>query len=106
MVALWAIVLLAAYLQRQAGLSTVGEAHLLAVDWLGWICYLFDKLEFTGKMRSIHQTPCCSQTHENADKMFTAFSQRPQSTVGPSRFEIGPGPLGIPEKPPRLPEYL
>jgi len=43
-VALWAIVLLAAYLQRQAGLSTVGEAHLLAVDWLGWICYLFDKL--------------------------------------------------------------
>ena len=44
MVALWAIVLLAAYLQRQAGLSTVGEAHLLAVDWLGWICYLFDKL--------------------------------------------------------------
>jgi hypothetical protein len=26
-------------LQRQAGLSTVGEAHLLAVDWLGWICY-------------------------------------------------------------------
>jgi len=35
----WAIVLLAAYLQRQAGLSTVGEAHLLAVDWLGWICY-------------------------------------------------------------------
>ena len=45
MVALWAIVLLAAYLQRQAGLSTVGEAHLLAVDWLGWICYLFDKLE-------------------------------------------------------------
>ncbi len=44
-VALWAIVLLAAHLQRQAGLSTVGEAHLLAVDWLGWICYLFDKLE-------------------------------------------------------------
>ena len=23
----------------------MGEAHLLAVDWLGWICYLFDKLE-------------------------------------------------------------
>jgi hypothetical protein len=23
----------------------VGEAHLLAVDWLGWICYLLDKLE-------------------------------------------------------------
>jgi hypothetical protein len=43
-VALWAIVLLATHLQRQAGLSTVGEAHLLAVDWLGWICYLFDKL--------------------------------------------------------------
>ena len=38
-VALWAIVLLTAHLQRQAGLSTVGEAHLLAVDWLGWICY-------------------------------------------------------------------
>ena len=28
-----------AYQQRRAGLSTVGEAHLLAVDWLGWICY-------------------------------------------------------------------
>jgi hypothetical protein len=40
-VALWAIVLLAAYLQRQAGLSTVGEAHLLAVDWLDWFCYKF-----------------------------------------------------------------
>ena len=25
--------------QGQAGLSTVGVAHLLAVDWLGWICY-------------------------------------------------------------------
>ena len=25
--------------QGQTGLSTVGEAHLLAVDWLGWICY-------------------------------------------------------------------
>ena len=24
----------------------MGEAHLLAVDWLGWICYLFDKWEF------------------------------------------------------------
>jgi len=31
---------LIAYLQRQAGLSTVGAAHLLVVDWLGWICYL------------------------------------------------------------------
>ena len=27
--------------QGQAGLSTVGVAHLLAVDWLGWICYLY-----------------------------------------------------------------
>jgi len=26
--------------QGQAGLSTVGVAHLLAVDWLGWVCYL------------------------------------------------------------------
>jgi len=25
--------------QGQAGLSTVGAAHLLAVDWLGWFCY-------------------------------------------------------------------
>ena len=25
--------------QGQAGLSTVGAAHLLAVDWLGWLCY-------------------------------------------------------------------
>ena len=31
---------LIAYQQRRAGLSTVGEAHLLAVDWLGWVCYL------------------------------------------------------------------
>ena len=31
---------LIAYQQRRAGLSTVGEAHLLAVDWLGWFCYL------------------------------------------------------------------
>ena len=45
-VALWAIVLLVTYQQRQAGLSTVGEAHSLAVDWLGWVCYLLDKLEF------------------------------------------------------------
>ena len=37
---------LIAYQQRRAGLSTVGEAHLLAVDWLGWVCYLPDKLEF------------------------------------------------------------
>ena len=26
-------------------LSMVGEAHSLAVDWLGWICYMLDKLE-------------------------------------------------------------
>ena len=26
-------------------LSMVGVAHLLAVDWLGWVCYLLDKLE-------------------------------------------------------------
>ena len=45
-VALWAIVLLVTYQQRQAGLSTVGEAHSLAVDWLGWVCYLLDKQEF------------------------------------------------------------
>ena len=32
--------------QGQTGLSTVGVAHLLAVDWLGWVCYLPDKLEF------------------------------------------------------------
>jgi hypothetical protein len=25
--------------QGQTGLSTVGVAHSLAVDWLGWICY-------------------------------------------------------------------
>jgi hypothetical protein len=37
---------LAAYQQKRARLSTVGEAHLLAVDWLGWICYLLDKLKF------------------------------------------------------------
>ena len=24
--------------QGQTGLSTVGVAHSLAVDWLGWIC--------------------------------------------------------------------
>ena len=28
------------YQQGQSGLSTVGAAHLLAVDWLGWVCYL------------------------------------------------------------------
>ena len=39
-VALWAIVLLAAHLQRQAELSTVGEAHSLAVDWLDYFYYL------------------------------------------------------------------
>ena len=27
--------------QGQSGLSTVGAAHSLAVDGLGWICYLF-----------------------------------------------------------------
>ena len=26
--------------QGQLGLSTVGAAHLLAVDCLGWVCYL------------------------------------------------------------------
>ena len=26
--------------QGQSGLSTVGAAHLFAVDWLGWVCYL------------------------------------------------------------------
>ncbi|RGD04362.1 hypothetical protein DW664_01790 [Lachnospiraceae bacterium AM25-11LB] len=26
--------------QGQSGLSTVGEAHSLAVDWLGWVWYL------------------------------------------------------------------
>ena len=26
--------------QGQTGLSTVGAAHSLAVDWLGWVCYL------------------------------------------------------------------
>ena len=26
--------------QGQLGLSTVGAAHLLAVDWLDWVCYL------------------------------------------------------------------
>ncbi|MFR2373323.1 MAG: hypothetical protein ACLS8T_37735, partial [Anaerobutyricum sp.] len=25
--------------QGKAGLSTVGEAHSLAVDWIGWVCY-------------------------------------------------------------------
>ncbi|MEI3139478.1 MAG: hypothetical protein V8T31_08110, partial [Lachnospiraceae bacterium] len=25
--------------QGQTGLSTVGAAHSLAVDWLGWVCY-------------------------------------------------------------------
>lgn len=30
---------LAAQLRKQAGLSTVGEAHLLAVDWLGCFYY-------------------------------------------------------------------
>ena len=28
------------YQQGQSGLSTVGVAHLLAVDWLGWVWYL------------------------------------------------------------------
>jgi hypothetical protein len=28
------------YQQGQSGLSTVGAAHLLAVDWLGLVCYL------------------------------------------------------------------
>ena len=27
--------------QGQTGLSTVGAAHSLAVDWLGWVCYLY-----------------------------------------------------------------
>ena len=27
------------YQQGQTGLSTVGAAHSLAVDWLGWFCY-------------------------------------------------------------------
>ena len=27
------------YQQGQTGLSTVGAAHSLAVDWLGWLCY-------------------------------------------------------------------
>ena len=26
-------------------LSMVDVVHSLAVDWLGWICYLLDKLE-------------------------------------------------------------
>ena len=34
-------------LQRRAGLSTAALApFILTVDWLGWVCYLPDKLEF------------------------------------------------------------
>ena len=31
--------LLITHQQGQTGLSTVGAAHSLAVDWLGWVCY-------------------------------------------------------------------
>ena len=31
--------LLITHQQGQAGLSTAGAAHSLAVDWLGWLCY-------------------------------------------------------------------
>ena len=34
-----AVALLITEQQRRAGLSTVGAAHSLAVDWLGWVCY-------------------------------------------------------------------
>jgi len=37
---------LAAYQQKRAWVAAVGDPHLLAVDWLGWICYLLDKLKF------------------------------------------------------------
>ncbi len=37
---------LIAHQQGQTGLSTVGAAHSLAVDWLGWVCYLLGKLGF------------------------------------------------------------
>ncbi|MFQ8645258.1 MAG: hypothetical protein ACLR9R_06185 [Faecalibacterium prausnitzii] len=37
--ALFAVALLITHQQGQSGLSTVGAAHLLAVDWLGWVCY-------------------------------------------------------------------
>ena len=37
--ALFAVALLITHQQGQAGLSTVGAAHSLAVDWLGWVCY-------------------------------------------------------------------
>ena len=35
-------------LQRRAGLSTAARMapFILTVDWLGWVCYLPDKLEF------------------------------------------------------------
>ena len=38
--ALLAVALLITEQQRRVGLSTVGTAHLLAVDWLGWVCYI------------------------------------------------------------------
>ena len=31
--------LLITHQQGQAGLSTAGVAHSLAVDWFGWVCY-------------------------------------------------------------------
>jgi hypothetical protein len=39
---------LIAYQQRRAGLSTAAQyaPFILTVDWLGWVCYLPDKLEF------------------------------------------------------------
>ena len=40
-IALWAIPLLAACQQRQAGLSIAGKARSLAIDWLGWICFFY-----------------------------------------------------------------
>jgi len=41
--------------QGQAGLSTVGVAHLLAVDWLGWVCY---KLHSLWINRTPKNNPC------------------------------------------------
>ena len=38
---------LIAYQQRRAGLSTTARSGVhFIVDWLGWVCYLPDKLEF------------------------------------------------------------
>ena len=41
--------------QGQSGLSTVGVAHLLAIDWLGWVCY---KLHSLWINRTPKNNPC------------------------------------------------